>query len=74
MKQIESFKAHKKTNRFNKNQRIWIQNNFGNHCHIVYKYRNNGRWVKGIINNEWFNRKTQKFEVKDDFYNMIMEV
>ena len=43
------FKAAKRTNRFNKNQKVWIEWEFGNHLHIRFKWRGNGRYVSGVI-------------------------
>ena len=74
MKIIESFKSPKRINRFNKGQRIWIQYKFANHSYVIYKYRNRGRWVKGIIDNIFFEGQTQQFEVDDRFYDLLMRI
>ena len=46
---VKMFKAKKQTKRFNKNQKVWIVYDFGNHASIRFKYRGSGRYVNGII-------------------------
>ena len=43
------FNAQKNTNRFNKNQKVWISHLFAHHMYIWFKWRGNGRYVNGII-------------------------
>ena len=47
------FKALKNTNRFKKNQTVWIQQHRGTHAYIIYKFRGRHRYVKGIIQVEF---------------------
>lgn len=46
---VKMFKAKKQTKRFNKNQKVWVVYDFGNHASIRFKYRGYGRYVNGII-------------------------
>lgn len=46
---IKAFRATRKTNRFNKNQRVWVVVNGANMLKIVFKYRGSGRYVNGVV-------------------------
>ena len=73
------FKAKKQTNRFRKNQRVWILKHHGTHAEIVFKYRGCGRYVKGLLSTEFFSINQEKnsviglngvksISIDDDFY------
>lgn len=47
--QVEYFKAVKKTNRFNANQKVWIRQNLANSLWIWFRWRGNGRYISGTI-------------------------
>lgn len=46
---VMMFKAQRQTNRFRKNQKVWVRRRFGNHLEIRFKYRGKGRYVNGVI-------------------------
>lgn len=50
-KKVEMFKANKATNRFNENQVVWIRFNHANHLEVCFKWRGNGRYVTGYVDN-----------------------
>ena len=54
---VKMFKAKKQTNRFNKNQKVWITLEFGNHAYIRFKFRGKGRYVSGVIEKWNFTNK-----------------
>jgi hypothetical protein len=45
---IKYFKTTKQTNRFSKNQKVWVVSEQANHLYIVFNYRGKGRYVKGV--------------------------
>lgn len=49
MTKVKLFRAVKRTNRFNQNQKVWISFENGNFLNIWYRYRGKGRYVRGII-------------------------
>lgn len=73
MKKIQYFKATKTTNRFNKNQKVWIVRNHSNYLHVFFKWRGNGRYVTGDCD-KYANcvGEIKEIEVSEDFYNRIM--
>lgn len=46
---IKMFKAQRQSNRFRKNQKVWVTVDFANHAFIRFKWRGNGRYVNGVI-------------------------
>lgn len=46
---VQYFKSTKETNRFNKNQKVWVRLDCANHLMIYFKWRGKGRYVNGII-------------------------
>ena len=72
---MEYFQATKKTNRFNKNQIVWIKNNYANHLDIRFKFRGSGRYVSGVIDKD--NKAVGEIKsilVKDKFFNRIKNI
>lgn len=47
--QVKMFKAQKDTNRFRKNQKVWIKDEYANYLSIRYRYRGRGRYVSGFM-------------------------
>lgn len=73
MKTVEMFKAQVQTNRFRKNQKVWITKTHDNHCDIRFKYRGKGRYVNGIINRQHKAiGEIKEIEVTDKFYIKLM--
>lgn len=74
---IKAFTAKKDTNRYRKGQKVWVLNDFdfGNHCYVVFKWRGNGRYVKGVQDKWSCNKKTEWLEVigEDGFKEMEVE-
>jgi len=82
MAKLKMFKARKETNRFRKNQRVWVEYEFGNHARIRFRWRGNGRYVSGTINKWSFTKKAtwnpvigqegfKEIEVEEEFYRRI---
>lgn len=72
MAKVQYFKSIKKTNRFNKNQKVWIRYNFANHLYLFFRWRGNGRWINGICDKlAPFVGKIKTIEVDDIFANRI---
>jgi hypothetical protein len=46
---VKMFKATRSTNRFNKNQAVWVSFDHANHLDIYFKFRGSGRYVRGVI-------------------------
>ena len=71
--EIQYFKALKRTNRFNKNQKIWISYRWANHLNIYYKFRGKGRYVRGIIDkfSPWVG-EIKTIKVTESFGNQII--
>ena len=46
---VKYFKSRRRTNRFNKNQKVWIEHEYANHLAIRFRWRGKGRYVSGII-------------------------
>jgi len=72
--EIKYFKYTKKTRRFNKNQKVWIVEEYSNHMDIAFKWRGSGRWVKGVIDR--FTKcvgEIKTIEIKDSFANFIAQ-
>lgn len=68
MATVEYFKAARRTNRFNANQKVWIRLNSQNHLWIRFKWRGRGRWVNGIVGkNNPSVGEIRQIEVDDDF-------
>lgn len=71
-KKIKCFKSKLKTNRFNKNQIVWIANEFANHMRISYRFRGNGRMVKGLCDKHApYVGEIKEIKVDVEFYNRI---
>lgn len=72
MKDVQMFKAARETNRFNKNQKVWIRLQCANHSIIWFKWRGAGRYVKGVISNEDKSiGEIETISVPDDFADRI---
>lgn len=74
MKTVKSFKAKKKTNRFNKNQKVWIRDVQQNCILIYFKWRGKGRYVKGVVDS-WSPcvGEIREFEVSNTFADRILK-
>ena len=69
---VKYFKAVKKTNRFNKNQRVWVRSEFANHMWIWFKWRGKGRYVAGTIDKfSLCIGEIKEIEVEDAFAKRI---
>jgi len=83
-KSVGIFKAQKQTNRFNKNQRVWVVMDFGNHLRIAFKWRGRGRYVSGTIakwnhTGTWFNPAIggdgiKQIDVDESFAAMLRSI
>ena len=51
---IKIFRAGKNTNRFKKNQKVWVILDCKHHAFIKFRYRGCGRYVEGTIS-KWQN-------------------
>ena len=49
MSKVEYFKAAKRTNRWNENQKVWVRHRFANHLWVWFKWRGKGRYVSGVV-------------------------
>jgi hypothetical protein len=49
MTKVKYFKAQRRTNRFNENQKVWIRMEYANHLEIYFRWRGKGRYVGGTI-------------------------
>lgn len=47
--EVQMFKAARKTNRWNANQRVWIRFRHANHLNVWFRFRGKGRYVSGIV-------------------------
>jgi len=69
MKKITYFKATKDSNRFNKNQKVWVICYSSNHSDICFKWRGKGRYVTGVINHDCKSMgKLKRMDIADDFF------
>lgn len=79
---ILMFRAKKKTNRFNLNQRVFVSVDFANHAKIRFKYRGSGRYVNGVIpkfigpkwNKVIGDEGFKEIEVDESFGNRILGI
>ena len=69
---VKYFKATKKTNRFNENQKVWIRHEFANHLWLFFKYRGKGRCIEGICDKfSNFVGEIKTIDVDDNFADRI---
>jgi len=72
MKKVQYFKIIRRTNRFRKNQKVWVRYNYANHLEVFFKWRGNGRYVTGIIDKfEKCIGEIKTIEVEDIFADRI---
>jgi hypothetical protein len=72
VKEVKCFKATKQTNRFNKNQKVWIRYDHHNFYQIYFKFRGKGRYVTGFIDKGHSSIGDIKtMDVADDFADRV---
>ena len=72
MRKVQYFKSTKQTNRFNKNQKVWIRSSLGNHFVVWFRYRGRGRFVSGICDKSaLYVGEIHTIEVDEHFANRI---
>ena len=49
MTSVQCFKSAVETNRFRKNQTVWIRGNYANHLEVYFRWRGSGRYVSGTL-------------------------
>ena len=75
MREVQYFKATKQTNRFNKNQKVWIKLNMANCLMVWFKYRGKGRYVSGMCDKlAPYVGEIKTIEVDDSFAERIEAV
>lgn len=52
MAKVKVFKALRGSNRYNKNQKIWIVQEHPNYLQIRHKFRGNGRYVNARLDRD----------------------
>ena len=74
MPHLKYFKSQKRTNRFNKNQKVFIRLSAPNHMWIRFKFRGKGRYVNGIIRKYDAPEigEIKEIEVGKEFYKRIL--
>ena len=72
MVEVQYYKARKRTRRFNSNQKVWVSYSHANHLNIYYRFRGNGRYVRGSIG-RWSEPvgELKTIEVDDEFAKRI---
>ena len=69
---VQYFKAIKRTNRFNYNQKVWIRHMFANHMWVWFKFRGKGRYVSGVLDKfAPCIGEIKEIEVEEQFGNRI---
>lgn len=72
---LEYFKALRGNKRFRKNQRVWLTLNCANHLYICFKWRGNGRYVRGVIDKfSSIVGEIKTIEVADKFAARILKI
>ena len=75
------FKSTSTTNRFNKNQKVWVVFDQGNYLQIKFRWKGSGRYVNGILAkwpysssnriNDIVGNTLKEVEVTEKFYTFI---
>lgn len=72
MVSVKYFKTTRKSHRFNKNQKVWIAESYGNYMSIYYQFRGSGRYVHGDISKkDTVIGEIKEIEVDDEFAKRI---